>query len=51
VIAGYLNRTDDSAEAIGEGGFHTVSEALPRNAKGRFPKRELRDTLDPADAT
>jgi long-chain acyl-CoA synthetase len=26
-------------------------EPLPRNANGKFLKRELRDTLDPADAT
>ncbi len=26
------------------------SELLPRNASGKFLKRELRDTLDPADA-
>ncbi len=26
------------------------SEALPRNASGKFLKRELRDSLDPADA-
>ncbi len=27
-----------------------MSEALPRNASGKFLKRELRDTLNPADA-
>jgi long-chain acyl-CoA synthetase len=26
------------------------TEKLPRNASGKFLKRELRDTLDPADA-
>jgi long-chain acyl-CoA synthetase len=27
------------------------TEKLPRNASGKFLKRELRDTLDPADAS
>jgi long-chain acyl-CoA synthetase len=26
------------------------SESLPRNASGKFLKRELRDSLNPADA-
>ena len=28
-----------------------LDDAIPRNASGKFMKRELRDRLDPADAS
>ena len=48
--AGQRRRTALAAVVVRRPRLWLLDEPLPRNANGKFLKRELRDTLDPANA-